>query len=1207
MKKYAFLLTVTLLVFAFQDVQAETITIWHGTTSADWNTSGNWSAGVPGGSTDTVVFNSDSTAHLSTTNNISGLTLATIRVVDPADNVSIGGNAFSLSSGIDLSSATKDLSIGAGITLSAAGTNVWNVASGRTVSSTGILNATNDSTVYEKRGLGTVAFGNAGATNIVSRGNFVVREGTVDFNGGSSSIYTVQATASGVYSAIQIGTASSTDTATLKIESGALNAASTLYIAGANGPADVDGRLIMTGGTLSLGGGRNTQTGTVAGAKAVIEMSGNAYLVSSYSSTAGGAISTLSSAAGSVTDITMHNTAQFYQQGGFYIGGNGAVNLTMDGDSVFRGRRNMIFANGSSASATLGLSGNALVESSLSTLLFGNTGTVNATLGGTATIRTPAGQAIYAGYTNGGTGRIYMNGGSIQAGGLSLGRTRSGSGFVEGRGAIYQTAGSVVSQNAVGSPGAWHIGGDSSYTDTSDVARQDYGVYGYYGLSGTGSVDLHADDLYVGDGCTGVLDQSGGAFTTAGNVVVGNVSQLYHSTSDTLGASAGYGAMNVTAGTFTLTDPTKELIVSAVRAKTYLSGGSPVTVYYGGRAVLSIGGTGQLTTAAPIIVSKDVDGGAPDAADYKAIINLGIAGNPGGILTTPGIQVNYAGGTGTVNFHGGKLVATADNTDFVHAGVRIWSEGATIDTNGHDVTMSNGVVVPAGSGVATIAITDGGAGYLGTPFVLFNGGGGSGATGYPVMVDDGTGTGGLKIDHIVVTNPGVGYTSAPTISFTGKATTEPTVGTVTLNSGNEGGGLDKIGDGTLTFSSPENYNSICRGNFNLKQGTVVFNGGATSKYVIADATLAGVKGRINVGDSSSLESTTLQIDSGLVATNSNAELCLGAGEGASDIEARLIMTGGTLEARKTTTGAATDVSAVIQMSGTANFVSSYSSTSGQAVSTLSSASGSSLDMTMHNSALFYQQGGFYVGNNGDVNLTMDGDTVFRGKRAMYFASGSSSDVTLDLSGNALVESLKADANGNVILGLMGQFKATLAESATLRSQAGQMIYMGLNEGGRGRIYMNGGTLQAGGLSLGQYRSGSKDGQGAIYQTAGVAVSQNAVGSPGVWRLGGDDTFTSTSDVARQGSGVYGCYALSGTGTVDLHADNLYVGDGGTGVIDQSGGSFTTAGNVYLGYVSQLYHSSSDTLGGSAGSGDLNVTAGTFTTTDPSKEFVVSAT
>ncbi|MBN2580463.1 MAG: hypothetical protein JXB10_15875, partial [Pirellulales bacterium] len=1205
MKKHLFWTGLLLTLLTAHAAMAQST--WTGTNSSLWNDSLNWIGGIP---TDysIIYFDSNSTTNLNTYNDLSSLMPSAIYLNDPAGDVSISGNPLGLSYGIDLSNATHDLTVNSDLTLLYS--NYWNVAAGRTVTSSGVLDASYDYTDFEKQGLGSVVFSNIGNTNVLSKGDFIIREGTVDFNGGTGSKHTLQKKDSSTFGSLQIGTAYSTDTAVLKIDSGTVDALSYLSIAGADGPADVDGKLIMTGGTLSLGSGRATGTGGAAGAKAVIEMSGDAYWVSSYGSTAGAAISSFSSAAGSVTDMTMHNSATLYQQGGFYIGGSGAVNLTMDGDTVFRGRRSMIFASAPTSSAILNLSGNALVESlnadSTNAIVFGDTGgTCKVTLSESATLKSQAGQLMVVGATNGCMSQIYVNGGTMLVGGLSVGRMRSGSGIMEARGAIYQTAGTVVSQNAVGSPKIWRIGGDKTITSTSDVARQNNSVYGYYGLSGTGSVDLHADDLIVGDGCTGVVDQSGGAFTTAGNVYLAEISQLYHTTTDTLGASAGYGELNVVGGTFDFTDPAKEFVVSVIRPKTYLSGGSPITTYYQGRGVLNVGGTGVVTTAAPITVAKDAEGGAPDVADYRAIINLGIAGNPGGTLNTPGIQVNYAGGNGTLNFHGGTLVATADNTDFVHAGTRIWSDGATIDTNGHDVTMSNGIAVPAGNGIESVEILDGGAGYVGAPFLVFYGG--YGATGYPVMVDDGTGTGGLKIDHIVITNPGINYNSSPTIAIAGSATTPATVGTIAVNSGNEGGGLDKIGDGTLTFASPEDYNSICRGVFNLKQGTVVFNGGATSKYVIADATLAGVKGRINVGDSTSLESTTLQVDSGYITTNSNAEFYLGAGEGASGIEARLFMTGGTLEVRRTYTGAATDVSAVIQMSGTANFVSSYSSTSNQAVSTFSSAAGSSLDITMHDSAYLYQQGGFYVGGSGDVNLTMDGDTTFIGKRTTYFASGTSSNVTLDLSGNALVESLKWDSNSILVLGQMGQFKATLAESATIRSQAGQMIYVGYTEGGRGRIYMNGGSLQAGGLSLGRLRSGGMNGQGAIYQTAGVAVSQNDVGSPGAWRLGGDDTYTDTSDVARQGSGVYGYYALSGTGSVDLHADDLYVGDGGTGVIDQSGGSFTTAGNVYLGYVSQLYHSSSDTLGGSAGAGDLNVTAGTFTTTDPSKEFVVSAT
>ncbi|MBN2580474.1 MAG: autotransporter-associated beta strand repeat-containing protein, partial [Pirellulales bacterium] len=277
--------------------------------------------------------------------------------------------------------------------------------------------------------------------------------------------------------------------------------------------------------------------------------------------------------------------------------------------------------------------------------------------------------------------------------------------------------------------------------------------------------------------------------------------------------------LNVTAGTFTTTDPSKEFVVSATRPKTYISEGNPITVNYTGKGVLSVGGTGQVTIASPITLTKDVDGVAQAVGyDYAGIVNVGIAGNPGGTLTVPGIQLGSVGSNdGMVNFHGGTLVASSDNPDFVHVLSRVWPEGAKIDTNGHDVTMDRAVKAPWGVGVESIAVTDGGAGYIGTPVVSFSGGGGSGATGYAVMEDDGAG--GLMVDHIVVTNPGVGYSSAPTVSLLGEGSaTSAQIGAVALNVHNASGPFEKLGPGTLTLAAGENLNYT--GNTTISEGTL---------------------------------------------------------------------------------------------------------------------------------------------------------------------------------------------------------------------------------------------------------------------------------------------------------------------------------------------------------------------------------------------------
>ena len=108
-------------------------------------------------------------------------------------------------------------------------------------------------------------------------------------------------------------------------------------------------------------------------------------------------------------------------------------------------------------------------------------------------------------------------------------------------------------------------------------------------------------------------------------------------------------------------------------------------------------------------------------------------------------------GTAIVNFHGGTLQATQDtstaasptylgNSGYHNNGlivgqttsgwgtfnVFVYGEGATIDTNGHTVSLWAPLTAPNGSGVSSIPVTDGGSGYVGAPTVQITGGGGSG-------------------------------------------------------------------------------------------------------------------------------------------------------------------------------------------------------------------------------------------------------------------------------------------------------------------------------------------------------------------------------------------------------------------------------------------------------------------------------------------------
>jgi len=109
---------------------------WTGASGTSWTTAGNWTPNNIPTSFDAVNFDSSSTANLATVLNqdfaIAGITLTT-----PTGPVSIGGthSLTVLSSGIDLSTASENLTITAPVVIGAG--QKWNVASGRTLSVNG--------------------------------------------------------------------------------------------------------------------------------------------------------------------------------------------------------------------------------------------------------------------------------------------------------------------------------------------------------------------------------------------------------------------------------------------------------------------------------------------------------------------------------------------------------------------------------------------------------------------------------------------------------------------------------------------------------------------------------------------------------------------------------------------------------------------------------------------------------------------------------------------------------------------------------------------------------------------------------------------------------------------------------------------------------------------------------------------------------------
>jgi autotransporter-associated beta strand protein len=225
---------------------------WDGSSSTSWVTTANWNTNAAPETNGMVQFTTASTANLSTVLNANHDILG-ILVTAPTGNITIGGtHSLTLRGlGIDLSAATKNLTLSAPLALGA--NQTWNVATGRTLVVNGAVSGTGALTIS---GDGTVTLGGdatyAGVTTIDATGklkttaanvlpggegtgNFVLN-GTLDLNGFAQSINGLSGT----------GIVDNTGAA-----------ATTLTLGGNDAAMTFAGTLQDTGGALGL-----TKTGT---------------------------------------------------------------------------------------------------------------------------------------------------------------------------------------------------------------------------------------------------------------------------------------------------------------------------------------------------------------------------------------------------------------------------------------------------------------------------------------------------------------------------------------------------------------------------------------------------------------------------------------------------------------------------------------------------------------------------------------------------------------------------------------------------------------------------------------------------------------------------------------------------------------------------------------------------------------------------------
>jgi fibronectin-binding autotransporter adhesin len=610
---------------------------------------------------------------------------------------------------------------------------------------------------------------------------------------------------------------------------------------------------------------------------------------------------------------------------------------------------------------------------------------------------------------------------------------------------------------------------------------------------------------------------------------------------------------------------------------------------YAGGGFVNNWGSGQTTII-------NVMGGslATTANNEIGFLNgTGIVNLNGGVATVSVINGGWGPARGQVNFNGGTLRAAAATGNLLSVTeADVFSGGAIIDDNGAAVTVSQPLLAPAGYGVSSVSLSDGGSGYIAPPIVTISGGVGSNATAVATVA-------GGVVTGITVTSPGSGYDASDVlyVSFTGggASAVAPTVSGVSL-AANVSGGLTKIGAGTLTLSGANTYT----GNTVVSTGTLLITPTvqSSSSITVADNANFGV----------TTSSTTTGAAIGGLTLGVSGASSLSFAYGVSGIPTVPTLTAGAV----TING-----SAKIKVSGSLSVgaypVLKYSSVSGSFAGVVSPRGATA---TISNDAVnkvYYvvvsSLGGGIVwdGTTGlipnlwDINVTTNWltgaqpttyqETVPPGDAVTFTDSGSGqvvlsntvSPLSVTISNTAKAYSIDGPGQINSLSGLKKVGGGTMSVNVPAKYTGSSVISNGTYNIGANHSFVNlsgDGTLgtMAGSPALTLSNSVATTFSGPI----GGALSLTKNGN-GTLRLAGNNTYSGATTVSQG--------ALSVSGTVDSTAGVSTVANGTNQAILDVTGSFGAD------YNSGAIWSSSINVGNDAGSVGivrLSTPASTFT-------------
>lgn len=838
---------------------------------------------------------------------------------------------------------------------------------------------------------------------------------------------------------------------------------------------------------------------------------------------------------------------------------------------------------------------------------------------------TSGGNDLWIGWGAGQNGRLDINsGGSLNANGtwILLGGNGGGTGTLN-----VNSGGSLTSTTDI------RMGRTTSGTGILNVNGGSVNVANIIGESNSQVNISNAGTVTTATVTAGTSTQitlaSGGTLTTTGDIsmrastnsIDGTTSNMTSGAQIFIGRTGGTATMNMSAGTL----QSKTWLVIGIN-----SGASGVLNMSGGTVNAATDGTSFSTIGAGGATGTvNLSGGTYNDLN-KTVLgeNAGGTGNFNisgtGILHTKRIEVGA--GAGNITFNGGTLRARANDTDFIDsvATTTINAGGATIDSNGFNITIADnmggtGGLTKSGTGKLTLsaANTFAGATTVSAGNLEVTGSLTSSITVNSGAILSGTGstTGSLTLNAgstlavnttTEFTANGVNFAGATELLFQSALTPATTYDVVTYGAGglsgfgnivqtSRGSLTDDTANSKVTFTAgsvlTDTWN-VASGNWQV--GVANWGNGDDNKFWNSDT--------VNFDDTPGVDSTVTVVGnvvpSAVTVSGSTNHTFTGSGviagtgtlskSGAGTLTINTPNTysgGSTITAGKVVVGNATALgTGAVNLSASTLELSSVSVANAIVLSGANTLDGSgTLSGAISGTGSFVKEGAGSVtlsGNNTfSGGLTINAGTVVASNTSNL--GGVEADVTLN--GGALNWSGTVDF----------QSGATYTQTGgTATSTAGEFWVGGT---GAGTMTQSGGSL-----STGSWFVVGRNGTGVLNMTGGSIASSTSNagsfavlgsfgGSTGTANISGG-TFASSQDL-YVGEGGAGILNVSGTGAVTA-ADGVRLGvnGGGSGVVNLDGGSIST-----------------NLVTKGAGTGTFNFNGGTLKATANNATFITGVT